>query len=278
MKENRRGLNDLLEENKININEKEEVIEISLELIKPNPYQPRKVFKEEELKELSLSIKENGVIQPIIVKKIFDGYLLVAGERRCRAAKLAGLTSVPAIIRDYNNIYLAEIALLENIQRVDLTVIEEATAYKNAIDTLHLTHQELADKIGKSRSHVSNILGILNLPLEVRNFVNDGKLSMGHARALSKLKSDERIIELAKTIIKKNLSVREVEKLVDKEEKAHKIKKAEKKYAYVKELDELKKIIIDKTGNNKITIKQNQVTIKVESEEEIEYLKKLFKE
>ncbi|MDD3113848.1 MAG: ParB/RepB/Spo0J family partition protein, partial [Candidatus Izemoplasmatales bacterium] len=189
----KRGLNDLMSENEIRDLEKEEVIEISLEKIRPNPFQPRKHFDETALAELAESIKTNGVLQPVIVKKIADGYMLVTGERRCKASQLAGFSTVPAIVRDYNNQYLAELALLENIQREDLTITEEAQAYQFAIETLHLTHLELAEKIGKSRSYVSNTLGILSLPASVIDEVNQGNLSMGHARALSKLKDINRI-------------------------------------------------------------------------------------
>ncbi len=156
----KRGLEDLLKENRIDDLEKEEVVEIEIDKISPNPFQPRRHFDEQALNELADSIRINGVLQPVIVKKVSNGYLLVAGERRCRATKIAGFSTVPAIIRDYNNQYLAELALLENIQREDLTIVEEAEAYQNAIQSLNLTHLELAQKIGKSRSYVSNALGI----------------------------------------------------------------------------------------------------------------------
>ena len=160
----KRGLGDLLKENEIIDIEKEEVIDIVLKNIVPNPFQPRRHFDEDALNELAESIRINGVLQPVIVKKVSNGYMLVTGERRCRASEIAGFTTVPAIIRDYNNQYLAELALLENIQREDLTIVEEAQAYQNAIKSMNLTHLELATKIGKSRSYVSNALGILSLP------------------------------------------------------------------------------------------------------------------
>lgn len=187
----RRGLGDLLKENEILDLEKEEVVEIPIDKIRPNPFQPRKHFDQTAMEELAESIRMNGVLQPIIVKKIADGYMLVTGERRSKASKMAGFDTVPAIIRDYNNQYLAELALLENIQREDLTIIEEAQAYQNAIDSLNLTHLELAQKIGKSRSYVSNTLGILSLPESVFAEINSGNISMGHARALSKAERRE---------------------------------------------------------------------------------------
>ncbi|MFA5741646.1 MAG: ParB/RepB/Spo0J family partition protein, partial [Candidatus Izemoplasmatales bacterium] len=160
----KRGLSDLLVENEIQNIGKEEVVEIDLATIEPNPFQPRKHFDGEAMKELAESIRINGVLQPIIVKKVLNGYLLVAGERRVRAAKMAGFSAIPAIVRDYNTRYLAELALLENIQREDLTIIEEAEAYRNAINSMNITHLELAQKVGKSRSYISNTLGILTLP------------------------------------------------------------------------------------------------------------------
>jgi len=223
----KRGLSDLLAENTIADLGKEEVVDVALELISPNPYQPRKRFDEDSLKELAESIRINGVLQPVIVKKIARGYMLVTGERRCRAAGMAGFTTVPAIVRDYNDQYLAELALLENIQREDLTIIEEAEAYKNAIDSLNLTHLELAQKIGKSRSYVSNTLGILSLPEAIVDEINHGNISMGHARALSKLKDAERIRTIARMIVENRLTVRDIEALVKNEKKKKEIRRRE---------------------------------------------------
>ncbi|MDD3123089.1 MAG: ParB/RepB/Spo0J family partition protein [Candidatus Izemoplasmatales bacterium] len=222
----KRGLNDLLKENEILDLEKEEVIDIPLDKIEPNPFQPRKHFDSNQLNELAESIRINGVLQPVIVKKVMDGYMLVAGERRCRASKIAGFESVPAIVRDYNNQYLAELALLENIQREDLTIVEEANAYQNAISSLNLTHLELSQKIGKSRSYVSNTLGLLSLPQVVLDEINKGNISMGHARALSKLKDVSRIKSIASLIVDHQLTVREIEALAKKEKKKNQINRA----------------------------------------------------
>jgi ParB family chromosome partitioning protein len=223
----KRGLSDLLEENEnLNVG-KEEVLDISLDLIAPNPFQPRKHFDETSLNELAESIRTNGVLQPVIIKKVHNGYLLVAGERRCKAAKIAGFSTIPAIVRDYNNEYLAELALLENIQREDLTIVEEAEAYQNAITALNLTHLELAMKIGKSRSYVSNTLGILTLPPAVIEEINRGNISMGHARALSKLKDIDRIHKIAEMVINGHLTVRDIESLIKTEKKKKEIKKRE---------------------------------------------------
>ena len=149
--------------------EKNNSIEIQLSEIRSNPYQPRKNFDEAALKELSDSIKEHGVFQPIIVKKSIKGYEIIAGERRVRASKMAGRTTIPAIIRAFTDEQMMEIGLLENLQREDLSAIEEAEAYESMIKSLDLTQEELARKVGKSRSHITNILGLLRLPKDVQN-------------------------------------------------------------------------------------------------------------
>jgi len=221
----KRSLTDLLTENENLSVGKEEVVDISLDLIAPNPYQPRKHFDETSLNELAESIRTNGVLQPVIIKRVHNGFLLVAGERRCKAAKIAGFSTIPAIVRDYNDEYLAELALLENIQREDLTIVEEAEAYQNAITALNLTHMDLAKKIGKSRSYVSNTLGILTLPQAVIEEINHGNISMGHARALSKLRDVDRIHKIAEMIINGHLTVRDIESLVKTEKKKKEIKR-----------------------------------------------------
>ena len=186
---------------------------IHLDEIRPNPYQPRKVFDEQALNELALSIKEHGIFQPVILKKSVQGYEIVAGERRCRAAKIAELDEVPAIIVDFTDQQMMEIALLENIQREDLNAIEEAQAYHTMMEKLHLTQNELANRIGKSRTHITNTLRLLNLPEKIQEYVLDGSLSMGHARALITL-DKEKALRIAKRVIDEKLSVRDVENIV----------------------------------------------------------------
>ena len=175
----------------------DEIIELNLDEIRPNPYQPRTTFNEESLRELAESIKINGVFQPIIVKKGIKGYDLVAGERRLRASKMAGKLTIPAIIRDFSDQQMMEIALLENLQRENLNVIEEARAYETMIKKLNLTQDELSNKVSKSRSHVTNILGLLRLPQEIQQMLIENKLTMGHARVLSKLESEDKMLEYA---------------------------------------------------------------------------------
>ncbi len=205
-----------------------DVVEIPLTEIRSNPYQPRKDFDEKSLAEFAESIKEHGVIQPIIVKKSIKGYELIAGERRTRASKIAGKTTIPAIIRDFTDQEMMEVALLENIQREDLNPIEEAEAFNKIIEDNNFTQEEVAKKFGKSRSYITNLLGLLRLPNKTKSYVQEGKISMGHARVLSKLSDLDQIDEIANKIIEDGLSVRETEKLTSTSEmpKANKIKRA----------------------------------------------------
>lgn len=226
--ENRRalgkGLEQLFDLDNLNVNnvsdfekniyedtKHEEIVELNIDELRPNPYQPRTIFDEDALNELAESIKENGVFQPIIVKKSIKGYDVIAGERRLRASKIAGKKTIPAIIRQISDEKMAEIALLENLQRENLNALEEAKAYKSLIEKLNLTQEELAKKVSKSRSHITNMLGLLRLPGEVRDMIQAGKLTMGHARALSKIDDKEEIVKLATDITEKGLTVREVE-------------------------------------------------------------------
>lgn len=227
-------------ENSIVENAKEDDIkEINLDEIRSNPYQPRKTFNEEALNELATSIKNYGVFQPVIVKKSIKGYDLVAGERRVKASRLAGMKTIPAIIRDFTDDKMREIALLENLQRENLSSIELAWAYKGIIDNLHITQEELADKLGKSRSHVTNTLGLLRLPDKVQSMVLDNELSMGHARVLSKIDENDKIYELANKVVANNMSVRELEDVSTHEEiKKHvtiKRKEKDNDYSYVEQ-------------------------------------------
>lgn len=237
-----RTLSDLLQEHHVDdVLEGEIIDEIFLTEIKPNPFQPRRIFDEEKIDELAQSIKEHGVFQPIIVKKVKQGYIIVSGERRFRAVQRVGLNTIPSIVRQYEESKVAEIALAENLQRENLTPIEEAEAYKVVMNNLKLTQAELAVKIGKSRSHVTNTLGLLNLPEEVQQMLLKSQISMGHARALSKLEDTKQIIKLANRIVEKQLSVRQIEELTKIEVKTNQIKRTvEHKYRkQEKQLSEL---------------------------------------
>ena len=238
---------------------KEEIVKIPLNELRSNPYQPRKIFEPEALKELSDSIKEHGVFQPIIAKKSIKGYEIIAGERRVKASQMAGLTEIPAIIRDFTDEEMMEIALLENLQRENLTSIEEAVAYKKLLESLKITQEELAQKLGKSRSHITNTIGLLNLPEDVQTLINDHKLSMGHARSLSKLDDVDQIKELAQKIIKEDLSVRDIENLIsssDDYKKRNKITKTKP----VNEFKYLEEELNEKLGT-KIKITNNKLVI-----------------
>lgn len=243
---------------------KDEIKEIDLSELRANPYQPRKVFDEEALKELSESIKEYGVFQPIIIKKSIKGYEIVAGERRVRASKLAGLTKIPAIIRDFTDEQMMEIALLENLQRENLTAIEEAIAYKSLLENLNLTQEELARKVGKSRSHITNIIGLLRLPSDVQELVSTSKISMGHARILSKLDDENQIREMANKIINENISVRNTEEIAstnnfERKNKIHKKETTNNDLKYVEDLLREKLDTKVKINDKKIEISYTNV-------------------
>ena len=219
-KENKKlgmGLGALLSNTKQNI---EGVKKINISNIKPNKNQPRKKFNSTELKELSSSIKSQGLIQPILVRKIEDdNFEIIAGERRWRASQLAGVHEIDCIVKDFKEDNVFETALIENIQREDLNVIEEAEAYKKLINLKNIKNEEIAKKIGKSASHISNLIRILELDKEIQTMVIDGQLSMGHARALIGVPD---AISKAKEIIEKKLSVRDVEKITSKYKKGKK--------------------------------------------------------
>lgn len=243
----------------------EEIVDININELRPNPYQPRKTFSDETLRELADSIKEHGVFQPIIVKKSINGYEIIAGERRFRASKLAGITKIPAIVRAFTDEQMMEIALLENLQRENLNAIEEAMAYKSMIDKLLITQDELAKKVGKSRSHITNTLGLLRLPKEVQQMVAEGKISMGHARVLSKLESNDKIIEMANQIINSKMPVRDLEAITNNNQVEKKVKisrrvsESSNEFKYVEELFRDKLDTKVKIHNHKIEISFSNV-------------------
>ncbi|MDY7224572.1 ParB/RepB/Spo0J family partition protein [Halalkalibacterium halodurans] len=193
----------------------EQVEEVKLLELRPNPYQPRKTFSEEALQELADSIKEHGILQPIVVRKSsVKGYEIVVGERRFRAAERAGLVKVPVVIRELDDQKMMEMALIENLQREDLNPIEEANAYEKLMTHLQMTQEQLAVRLGKSRPHIANHLRLLQLPKVVQEFISEGKLSMGHGRALLGLVNKNEISSVLNKILEEKLSVRQVEALV----------------------------------------------------------------
>ncbi|TMW72012.1 ParB/RepB/Spo0J family partition protein [Alteribacter natronophilus] len=194
----------------------EKVEEVSVRDIRPNPYQPRKRFSEEAIEELKTSIEQHGVLQPIILRKSIKGYELVVGERRFRASKAAGLREIPAVVRELSEDEMMEIALIENLQREDLNALEEARAYQKLLEHLQVTQDELAGKLGKSRPHIANHLRLLQLPQMAQEFLEEGKLTMGHGRALLGLKNKEHVTGTLQKTVKEKLSVRQLEEYVQK--------------------------------------------------------------
>ena len=210
-----KGLAELLGDKSFNLTQEDpskKIIEIKLDKISPSPYQPRKYFDNIYLEELSESIRKKGLLQPILLRKLqYDSYEIIAGERRFRATRLIGHEVIPSIILDISDQDAMEIALIENIQRQQLSPIEEAHAIARLINELDYTHDKLSEKIGKSRSHITNMLRLLNLPVHIQKLLEESKITMGHARALISLKNPE---EFANKIINENLSVRDTEDLV----------------------------------------------------------------
>lgn len=257
---------DKVEKQIVDTTPKDEIIQVNISDLMSNPYQPRKIFDDSALQELAESIKEHGVFQPIIVKKSVKGYNIIAGERRVKASQIAGLTTIPAIVRDFTDDEMMQVALLENLQREDLTAIEEAKAYKSIIEAMRLTQDELAKRLGKSRSHITNMLGLLRLPLSVQDKVLHNKISMGHARVLSKLQDPAQIMELSDKIIKENLSVRELENLAESNSflRAIPVKKApkSKEYKYVENA------MKEKLGT-KVSISDNKIKISFSTKEDL---------
>lgn len=260
---------DTVEEQIVKETPKENIVMLKLDELRSNPYQPRKNFDDEALNELADSIKEHGVFQPIIVKKSIKGYEIIAGERRVKASRMAGLTEIPAIVRDFNDTQMMEIAVLENLQREDLNAIEEANAYKKLQETLDLTQEEVAKRLGKSRSHITNMMGLLQLPEEIQKEIIKKNISMAHARILSKLEDVEQQKKLLKKIIDEGISVRQLEDMVKEPTiiKVHpqKRKVKDNKYSYLEEE------LSEKLGT-KVTVKNNKIEIKFVNENDLNRL------
>jgi len=235
------------------------VVELSIEKIRAKKDQPRKSFDKESLENLAESIKENGVLQPLIVTKKGEYYEIVAGERRYRASKIANLKTLPCIIKDIDDVTASKIALIENIQREDLNPIEEAYGYKRIIEEYNLTQEELAKAIGKSRSYISNTLRLLNLDNRVIELIQNGELTMGHGKVLLSIKEEEGQYKKALEIIKSNSSVRETEAMVVEKKKRPKTKK---KDIYIRELEDR---LISNLGT-KVTITKSKKIGKIEIE------------
>lgn len=254
-------------------------VQLSVQKVKPNPFQPRKKFTEESISELASSIKENGVLQPILVRKNENQeYEIIAGERRWRASLEAGLNTIPALIREYDNNQVLAIALIENLQREDLNPMEQAFALHRLQAELEINQEELADKIGKSRSQLANILRLIKLPEKIGEMVEDRSLSPGHARCLLGVKDENLMLDMAQKIIAKNMSVRQTEDMVKKTMVEMENKKAEKtdKGGFARELENRIKqkiqynLYVQTQGNEK----KGRVVLKYRNEEELQSLLK----
>lgn len=280
-----RGLDSLIINTDISIEETEKDVEIDglsrldINSIRPNKNQPRKVFDPEKIEELANSIKEHGVIQPIVVRNVGDGYEIVAGERRWRAARKAGLTEVPCIVRELTDEQNMLFAIIENMQREDLNPIEEAQGLDRMIKTFGLTQEEVSKSVGKSRPYISNSLRLLKLPEEVKNLMAEKKLSAGHARALINIGDDEKQTEVAKLIVDEGLSVRDVENLLKEKKKIKRGRPAARrgKSPDVKLLErELMEIMGTRVNINEAG-KKSSIEIECHGTEELERIIELLK-
>jgi len=261
-----RGLDALFSGGK-NSEEQPVVINIPTAQVSPNKFQPRRVFDQEALTELAQSITQYGILQPIVVRKVLNGYELVAGERRLRATQQAGLQEIPATVKEYTDGEMIEIALIENIQREDLNAIEEALAYRRLMDELSLTQEEVSRKVGRSRSLIANMVRLLNLHPAVQEYVSRGTLSMGQARPLLALETAELQLEAADIIIEEDLSARGAEELVKRLSEVPKqtkqlIKSPEDKGVFVMEAEDRLKLIL----GTQVKIKPGKLKSKIEIE------------
>ena len=255
------------------------IVEIALDEIKKNPYQPRTYFNEEKLNELKESIEKNGLLQPIIVKKAVKGYYIIAGERRYRAFELLGRKEIPAIIKEMTDEEMMVFAVLENLQREDLSALEESESYKNLMDKMSLTQEELAKKLGKSRPYIANSLRLLKLPTEIKNKLEQGVISTAHARTLLSLKTKKAMEEVCSLVIDRKMSVRELEEYVAKLLKPKEIKKTKAKDIFIEEQEN----ILKKRLGTSVTIKQGRnkkgkIEIEFKDNDEFERIISLFKD
>ncbi|TBL77461.1 ParB/RepB/Spo0J family partition protein [Paenibacillus thalictri] len=275
-----RGLDALIPS--LNISDDEKVVEIPLNQLRPNPYQPRKTFNDDSIKELAASIKEHGVIQPIIVRTVLKGYEIIAGERRFRASEFSGLATIPAVVKKFSDQQVMEIALIENLQREDLNAMEIAVAYQSLIDQFSLTQEELSVKVGKSRSHIANFLRLLQLPEEIKQYVSRGTLSMGHAKAIVSLKDEKMQTMIANSAIKEQWSVRELEEAVYKVEEGNaaakkSVGKPKKKDPYIHQLEDNLRNVYRTTVKIKHNNNKGKIEIMYYSKDDLERLLELLK-
>lgn len=269
-----RGLNALF----THLDEEEVLNEVEITELRPNPYQPRKHFDDEALTELMESIKQHGIVQPIVVRKSIRGYEIAAGERRFRAAKLAGLERVPVVTRNFNDDEMMEIALIENLQREDLNPMEVATAYQKLMTHFTITQEELAEKVGKSRPHITNFLRLLQLPQEIQDHVSRGTLSMGHARALLGVKDRDVQKKLMTKVIKDKASVRQLEEWIQRINQGVVKKKVEKTTSTpgIRHYETVLQQVLSTPVKIKHGRKKGRIEIEYYSERELERLMELL--
>lgn len=262
------------------IKEEDKIVEIPLAQLRANPYQPRKSFHEEAIKELAESIREHGVIQPIVVRQALRGFEIIAGERRFRASQLLGNATIPAVVRTYNDQQVMEIALIENVQREDLNSIEVAVAYQAIMNQFTLTQEELSLKVGKSRSHIANFLRLLGLPDEIKEYVSRGTLSMGHARALAGIKNEATRMDLADQSVAGEWSVRELEEAVQNLEDKTKVKtksKALKRDPFMESIEEELREKFQTTVRIKANKEKGKIELSYFGQSDLERLLELLK-
>ncbi|PNZ09417.1 chromosome partitioning protein ParB [Staphylococcus simiae] len=259
------------------VSEDEQVIQIKLEQIKANPYQPRKTFDDIHLNNLADSIKQYGILQPIVVRKTIQGYYIVVGERRFRASKLAGLTTIPAIIKDLSDEDMMELAVIENLQREDLNAIEEAESYQRLMRELNITQREVAKRLSKSRSYIANMLRLLHLPQSIMVMVKKGDLSGAHGRTLLAIKNQNDMVKIARRVAKEHWSVRQLEQYINEIKQNNNETKDESKAQYRKpkfiaqqerQLKEQYGTKVDISTTNKV----GKITFEFKSQEEFEIL------
>ncbi|MGN7178685.1 chromosome partitioning protein ParB [Paenibacillus sp. FSL R5-0490] len=271
-----KGLNAFF--NNAETESEETVQEVKIKDIRPNPYQPRKVFEKEAIEELKQSILEHGILQPIIVRKSIKGYEIVVGERRFRAAKEANLEKVPVVVRELTEQQMMELAVLENLQREDLTPIEEAAAYQLLMEKLKVTQEELAKRLGKSRPHIANHIRLLSLPPKIQGLISDGKISMGHGRALLGLRKKEKLQALVEKTVKDGLNVRQLEQLIQQlNDVSRETKKpAVQKDIFIKERESSLRERFGTTVHIKQSKNKGKIEIEFFSKEDLERIMELL--
>ncbi len=257
----------------IEAGKEETVQEINVKELRPNPYQPRKTFQQEAIDELKESILEHGILQPLVVRKSIKGYEIVVGERRFRAAKEAKLATVPAVVRELTEQQMMELAILENLQREDLNPIEEGLAYQTLMEKLKFTQEEVAKRLGKSRPHVANHIRLLSLPAKIQELISNGKISMGHGRALLGLRQKAKLPALVDKIVQESLNVRQLEKLIQQlnENVPRETKKPEKKKdVFIQEREHSLRERFGTTVNIKQSKNKGKIEIEFFSKEDLE--------